>query len=218
MSVLKTGENKLAGKFEKWDGNPFFAFSKPYLDFIDKGKFSLIYYVMAIINLIIPFAVIYITIESGVFRFAGGKLVFAIILSWLVITFASWIGFQLWWNRRTKVRDIAPTEFIVTLIFAEAFKTFGEWVGTLLGIIGAGIGLIALIFLGNDAAHLFRLLGLDFMNFGPIVIIIGPVTGFFIIILSRFVAEQLRLFASLVNNTKDMATNLKTPTEGKKTK
>jgi len=210
MSDQGNGGSKLEGKLEKMDGHPFFVFSKPYMDFIGKGKiFGLIYFVLAIINLIIPFAVIYKTIDSGIFRGLPAKYVFAIILSWLIIAFASWIGFQIWWIRRKKVTDTTSFEFIATTSFSEILQTFGEWLGSFIGIIGAGVGIIALIFLGNEASYLFSMIGLDFMNFGPLVIIIGPIIGFFIIILTRFFAEQLRLFASLVNNTKDIAAKLK---------
>jgi len=199
-------DNKLEAKIEKMDKSPFFSFSKPYMDFIGKGKiFSYVYFVLAIINLIIPFAVIYTTIDSGVFRYVGAKYIFAIIFSWLVVAFASWIGFQIWWNRRIKISDSTSVEFIATTSFSEIIQTFGEWAGTFIGIIGAGIGIIALVFLGNEANSLFKYIGLSFMSFGPMVIIIGPIMGFFIMILFRFFAEQLRLFASLVNYIKDIA-------------
>ena len=210
MSNLETAERKSEGRLEKMDRNPFFVFSKPYMSFIGKGKiFSFVYYIMAVINLIIPFAIIYATVDSGVFRYVGAKYIFAIILSWLVIMFASWIGFQIWWIRRLKTEDVFSFEFIATTSFSEILQTFGEWVGTFIGIIGAGVGLIALIFLGNEADSLFSSMGLSFINLGPMVIITGPIIGFFIIILFRFIAEQLRLFATLVNNTKDIAINLK---------
>jgi hypothetical protein len=210
MSDLETGGNKLEAKLEKMDKNPFFVFSRPYLNFIAKGKiFSFVYFVMAAVNLIIPFAVIYKTIDSGIFRYVEAKYVFAIILSWLVVAFACWIGFQIWWIRRIKVLDSASHEFIATTSFSEILQTFGEWIGTFIGITGVGVGIIALIFLGDEASYLFSLIGLDFMNFGAMVIFTGPIAGFFIIILFRFLAEQLRLFASLVNNTKDIANNLK---------
>jgi len=202
MSNLETGENKMKE-------NTFFTFSKPYLDFIGKGKiFGFVYYIMAIINLLIPFAIISAVIESKALSY-GAKFVFAIILSWVVIAFGSWIGFQLWWNRRTKIINTTSSEFIATICFSDIFQTFGEWVGTMFGIIGAGVGFITLIFFRNDAEYLYELIGLSFLKSGPIVIFFGgPILGFFIIIFSRFLAEQLRLFASLVNNTKDIATNL----------
>jgi hypothetical protein len=210
-------ENKGKGKLDHISNNAFFTFSKPYLDFISNGKiFDTIYLVIAVINLMLPFAFIFATVKLGIFDRLGilgtdvVKYLFAIILAWMVIAFAGWIGFQLWWDRRSRVAHIASAEFIATPIFSDLLQTSGEWLGTMIGILGAGVGLIALIFLGKEANDLFRLLQMDwFMRFGSMVIIIGPVVGFLIIIVSRFAAEQLQLVVALANNTKEIATNLK---------
>jgi predicted permease len=214
MSDLETDETNGKRKFEQIAGSPFFTFSRPYLDFIGQGKiFNLVYLVMAGINIILPFVIIYKSIKSRIFN-VGAKFVFAVILVWLVIIFACWIGLQLWLDRRKKVTDAASSDFAATSIFSDILQTFGEWLGTLLGIIGAGGGLIASIFLGEESFYLFSAIGMGFMPSGIMVILIGPITGFFIIILSRFLAEQLRLFASLVNNTKEIAANLKNNANG----
>jgi len=206
MSDVETGGKK---KFEKLTGSPFFTFSKPYLNFIEKEKlFSLVYIVMAVVNLVIPFVILYLVIDSGFFSY-GAKYVFAFVFTWIVIVFAFWIGFQLWWDRRKQIADVASSEFIATPIFSEILQTFGEWLGTVIGIIGAGGGLIATIFLGNDARYLFSAIGLGFFRSGALTIIAGPVLGFFIIIIFRFLAEQLRILAALANNTKEIASNIK---------
>ena len=107
-------------KLDKMDRNPFFMFSKPYMDFIGTGKiFGLVYFVMAGINLLVPFGIIYKTVDSGIFGYVEAKYVFAIILSWLVILFACWIGFQIWWIRRLKVINIPSTDFVATTCFSE---------------------------------------------------------------------------------------------------
>ena len=189
--------------------NPFFNFSKPYLDFIGKGKiYSLVYTVMAILNIILPFFIIYKVIDYGLFSI-GAKYVFAFIFSWLVIVFACWIGFQIWWNRRTNVSKAASSEFVATQAFSEILQTFGEWLGTMIAIIGAGVGLISTIFLGREASYLFSAIGMGGFGSGAIVIISGPIIGFFIIIFSRFLAEQLRIMVALANNTKEIAVNIK---------
>jgi hypothetical protein len=209
MSDTQTSGNERKKKWEKMAGTPFFTFSGPYLDFLDKGKiFNFIYIVMAVANLIIPFVVLYQVIDSGFFSY-GAKYVFAFIFIWLSLVFSCWIGFQLWWNRRKKVINIGSSEFIATPIFSELLQTFGEWLGTMVGITGALGGLLASIFLGKDVNYLFRAIGMGFMQYGVLSVVIGPVIGFFIIIIFRFFAEQLRLLASLVNNTKDIAVNLK---------
>jgi len=214
MSDLETGGKDRKKKFEKMAGSPFFTFSKRYLDFIDKGKmFGFVYIVMAVINLILPFAIFYRVIDSGFFSY-GAKYVFAFILTWLVIVFACWIGFQMWWDRRKKVAIVESSEFIATPIFSQILQTFGEWLGTWIGIVGAGGGLLASIFLGSDVDNLLWLIGFGSMQFGPLIVVIGPVVGFFIIIIFRFLAEQLRIFAALANNTKEIAANIKNNANG----
>ena len=200
---------EMSDKIEKMSGGPFFTFAKPYLDFIGKEKiFGLVYIIMAVLNLLLPLGIIFQAVRMGFFQ-AGGKFVVAFLLSWLVIVFACWIGFQLWWDRKKKLKSVSTSEFIATPIFSEIVETFGEWMGTLVGIIGAGVGLIASIILGDVAGMLFSAIGMDFLNMGVMVVIAAPVFGFFIIIISRFLAEQLRIFAALANNTKDIAENIK---------
>jgi len=201
--------------FEQMAKGSFFTFSNPYLDFIGKGKvFYLVYVVMAVINLLLPFAILYKVINSGFFKLANAEFVSVFILSWLVVVFACWIGFQIWWNRRTKVSIIGTSEFIATPIFSEILQTFGEWLGTFIGIIGAGVGLIATLVLGNSANYIFEIIGMGFLSYGAMVIIMGPVMGFFIIITFRFLAEQLRIFAALANNTREIAANIKNDAKG----
>jgi len=209
MSDVETGGSDKKKKFEKMAGSPFFTLSKPYLEFIGKEKlFGLVYIIMAVVNLIIPFVILYQVIDSGFFR-SPAKYIFAFIFTWLVIVFAFWIGFQLWWDRRKKATSSGSSEFIAIMNFSDITQTFGEWLGTLIAIIGACGGLIAFIFLGNDLNYLFGMIGLRFLRFGAAVIIIGPVIGFFILIIFRFFAELLRIFAALADNTKEIATNIK---------
>lgn len=188
---------------EKNDGSSVFMFAKPYFDYIGRGKiYGIVYIIMAILNLLIPLAVIYAVIEWGYLQYGGTRAIVAFIFSWLVIAFACWIGFQLWWYRKSSVKNIESAEFIATPLISEIFQVFGEWLGTMIGIIGAGVGIIALIFLGDSANELFSSFGIGFMNYAPLIIIAGPVAGFFVMVIFRFIAEQIRIFAAIANNTK----------------
>jgi tetrahydromethanopterin S-methyltransferase subunit G len=210
MSDEKQNFENVSKSISKVDGTVFTNFSKPYLDFLGKGKlFSIIYIIMAIINLILPFVIIYKVVDSGLFRGGQAKFIITFIFSWIIIAFACWVGFQLWWDRKSKIKALEESEFIVTPIFSELFQTFGEWIGTLIGIIGAGVGLVATIVLGDYASYLFSAIGLGFLPSGIIVVIAGPLIGFVIIILSRFIAEQMRLLVALVNNARNIAINIK---------
>ncbi len=189
--------------------NKFFTFIKPYLSFIDNGHlfrkpFSWLYAVLAIGNLLIPFYVLYQAIRNHIFDYADGKFIFAFFLVWIIIAFASWVSFQLWWDRKSKVAStsIEGDDFVATPVFAHFIQTVGEWLGTWIGIVGFFVALLITIILGDDSYYLFSGLGLSFMETGFLFIILMPIYGFLIIVVSRFLAEQFRALSSIANNTR----------------
>ena len=94
-------------------------------------------------------------------------------------------------------------KFVVIPIVADIVSTFGEWLGTLIAIIGFGAGLFGLIFLGRDLSYVLSYIGMA--QFGGLTIIMGPVAGFFIIIIAKAVAEAIRIIVSIANSCKDIA-------------
>jgi hypothetical protein len=198
----------------KASGTPFFTFFKPYFNFLDKGKlFYVFYIIMAVASLLLPFALLIQVGKAGLFDYVelvGAKLIVAFIFVWLFVVLAGWIGFQLWWTRKSKIAELDKLEFVATPIVSQIFQTFGEWLGTFIGVVGFGAGLFATIILGDSASQIFRYIGLDVLSgLGFAAIIAGPLLGFVIIIATRFLAEQLRIIVSLANNTKEIANNLK---------
>jgi hypothetical protein len=192
-------------------GSKFFTFFKPYLDFLDKGKtFYLVYIIMALVNILLPIFVIVKAAQEGLFEYGGAKGISAFIFVWLFIVLASWVGFQLWWDRKSKIAALDKLDFVAIPIVSQIFQTFGEWLGSFVGIVGFGAGLFATLILGRGAYSLFSAIGLDVLSeFGFLAIIIGPILGFIIIIFTRFLAEILKVFAATANNTKEIAINLK---------
>ncbi|MCL2231161.1 MAG: hypothetical protein FWC01_08700 [Treponema sp.] len=183
--------------------SPFFNLARPYFDFIGKGTmFSIVYYLMAIVSILLPIAVIVIAAQNGIFS-VGGKYVVWFILSWLFIAAAGWVGFQLWWNRRIQVMDVKESEFVAIPIIADMVRTFGEWIGTLLAVVGFGAGLFGLLILGDELTMMLSMIGMD--QFGGGLVVAGPVAGFFIILFARLVAEAMKLFVSIANSCKDIA-------------
>ena len=213
LSAILQSQNNLS-KLEKLDEkmskNQIFTFLNPYMEYLVKGKFfSIVYILLAVANLILPFVVLFQVIDSGFFKYAESNQISAFILLWIVIVFTCWIGFLLWWNRRKKVKSIGTSEFIAIPIFSHIIQTFGEWMGTQIGIIGAAGGLLTSIFLGNDTTILM-VLGMEFMQrLGILAIIVAPIIGLIITILFRILAELLHMFAAIANNTKEIATNIK---------
>jgi hypothetical protein len=188
--------------------NKFFTFIKPYLSFIDNGHlyrkpFCWLYTLLAVINLILPIYIFYQAADNGIFD-APAKFIIVFLLVWIIIAFASWISFQLWWDRKSKVITTSSEgdEFVATPVFSHLIQTIGEWLGTWIGIVGFSVALLTTLILGDEGYYLSRQLGLGFMKTGFLFIILMPIYGFLIIVATRFLAEQFRALSSIANNTR----------------
>jgi hypothetical protein len=190
--------------------NKFLTFIKPYLSFIDNGHlyrkpFSWLYTILAIINLILPLYVLYVAVDNRIFN-SPAKLIIWFLLLWIIIAFASWVSFQLWWDRKSKVIDtsIEGDEFVATPVFSHLIQTLGEWLGTWIGIVGCGTALLTTIILGDEGYYLLRQIGINLLQIqtGWLAIVLMPIYGFLIIVVTRFLAEQFRAIASIANNTR----------------
>jgi hypothetical protein len=189
--------------------NKFLTFIKPYLSFIDSGHlyrkpFSWLYSVFGILNLLFPLYVFYMAIDNGIFD-SGAKVVFLFLFLWIIIVFAGWISFQLWWDRKSKIIDTSyeNDEFVATPVFSNLIQTMGEWLGTWIGIVGCCSALFTTIFLSGEEGYYFsRSIGIPFIRSGLFFIVLMPIFGFLIIVTTRFVAEQFRAITSIANNTR----------------
>jgi hypothetical protein len=188
--------------------NKFFTFIRPYLSFIDNGHFfrkpfSWLYTILAIVNLLIPIYVFYQASDYRIFD-SPAKYVIVFLLLWIIVAFAGWMGFQLWWDRKSKI-DIstaASDEFIATPALSHFIQTFGEWIGTWIGLVGFGFALLTTFILGDEGYYLGRGLGIPFLDTGWMAILRMPIIGFLIIVFSRFLAEQIKALSTIANNTK----------------
>ena len=229
---------------EKITESPFVTFSRRPLELFDKTSFKIRYavvcIVMAVGTLIQPFIVLIRTINSGYFNF-GLRYVLAFILVWLAFTAACWLGFNLWWDKLRKSSEIGSSDFVAIPFFSEMIKTFGQWLGIMLSIIGGVGGLFALIFLGRYSGPM---LATVFFNITPpagfvggydmfdiagwlaevrsgwmlgfygiidiaftVSVILGPVFGFLIVLVTRFWSERLRVLVAIADNTKKTSSN-----------
>lgn len=200
----------------KSNDNPFLGFAKPYFDFIGKGKiYSIFYVAMAFLNLLLPLVVIYVVIDSGFLQNSGARVVVAFMISWLVIAFSSWVGFQLWWTRKSGIRRFESSDFIATPVISDILQTFGECLGSFIAINGVGIGFIATVLLWDVTRIPLSVVTFGVLDSGgyfycgPAAIVGSLITAFVIIIFFRFIAEQIRIFAAIANNTRDIARSLR---------
>ncbi|MDR1808904.1 MAG: hypothetical protein LBR34_00680, partial [Prevotella sp.] len=188
--------------------NKFFTFIAPYLSYIDRGKlfsspFHWLYALIAVINLLFPLLVLYFAIDEEIFD-APAKVIFAFIFIWLVIAFAGWVSFQMWWDRKGKVLQTTAedNDYPATPVLSHFIQTSGEWIGTWIAIVGFGFAFFATVFLGDSADYLARSLDLPFVSAGFLSMIVMPIYGFLIIVFSRLIAEQFRALVAIAKNTK----------------
>lgn len=194
--------------------NKFLTFIRPYLSFIDNGHifhkpFSWLYTILAIVNLLIPIYVFYQASVNEIFDYYA-EFVIVFLLLWVIVAFASWVGFQLWWDRKSKI-DMSSTagdEFIATPALSHFIQTLGEWIGTWIGLVGFGFALLTTIILGEEGYYFGeRFFGIPYLNTGWMAVLTKPIVGFLIIVFSRFLAEQIKALSAIANNTKKQQTS-----------
>ena len=186
--------------------NKFFSFFDPVLKYIDTGKFfrepfRWLYAILAILNLLFPIVLLVRAIESDLFRLGRGGVISVFIFIWIVVVFISWIGFQIWWNRRKKIYSVitAHDDFVAIPVFSNFIQTFGEWLGMLIGIGNPMLILIVAVFLKGDTS----MLRLPLVGSGALInIVLHPIYGFMIVVVTRVIAETFRALAAIANNTK----------------
>jgi hypothetical protein len=162
-----------------------------------------LYSLLAIVNLIFPIYIFFKAVDNNIFD-TPAKFVIVFLLVWIIIAFASWVSFQLWWDRKTKVTttSVEGDEFIATPVFSHLIQTLGEWLGTWIGIVGFSVALLTTIILGNEENYLSYQIGIPFLKTGFLFVILMPIYGFLIIVCTRFLAEQFRALSSIANNTR----------------
>ncbi len=69
---------------------------QPLLSYIDSGDFfrkpfSWLYMALAAMNVLAPFVVLYKTIDSGLLKYGGAKVIFSCFLIWIFVLVAGWV-------------------------------------------------------------------------------------------------------------------------------
>ncbi|MDR1287134.1 MAG: hypothetical protein LBK08_05960 [Treponema sp.] len=128
----------------------FFTALRPYFAFVDSTRFftipfSWLYVLFAVVFLLAPFAVLYYLIDNGFFR-QSGKIIAGGVLCWIAILVASWIAFQVWWNRKKVVNTDKLDISVIINALAHLVYTFCEALAHFAGVAGFFTGFFALIF------------------------------------------------------------------------
>ena len=94
--------------------NKLFTFLDPLLGYIDNGRFfrepfRWLYVIFAVLNLLFPIAILVKVIDTGFFKFAEGKAIFAFILIFIILCGGAWASYLLWMNRKNKLKSSRKT-------------------------------------------------------------------------------------------------------------
>lgn len=184
--------------------NKFFSFLNPFLNWIDKGHFFRkpfywIYTVLAFLNLLFPIFLSYVAVIFPIFGH-NTKLILVFTLIWFVIALVSWFNFQIFWQRRKQIFEISKEgeEFIVVRIIAHFIQTLGETFGLWVGIVGSFI-VLQFVLIGSTSDLLEDYSWVIFFQPGLLSFLATILIGFFIIVITRFIAEQMRALVSIAN-------------------
>ncbi|MCC6599386.1 MAG: hypothetical protein IT223_01785 [Crocinitomicaceae bacterium] len=154
-----------------------------------------------------PLFILYQIIDNRIFD-APFKFAITALLVWAIIAFAGWLSFQLWWDRKTKITFSSDdnAEFVATPVFSHLIQTMGEWLGTWIGLVGSGFALLSTIILGEEGFYLGHQLQIpflgEFLGSGWVFVFLMPIYGFLFIVLTKFLAEQIKALSAIANNTK----------------
>ena len=179
------------------------TFVKPYLNFIDSGKFfeepiKWLYMAIAALMLLFPFATLVTAINGGIFKY-DGTLAIAFILVWVVMLAASALCATIWWNRKDDLTS-DKNEFVAIPIVAHLIKTFGEVAGTFIAIMGVALAIIGTLFANKGDSLSQFIPGVS--SFGIAGIVASPIIGYMTVLFSRYASEMAKVLAAIANNTK----------------
>ena len=185
----------------------FFTFIRPYLAFLDSGDFyrkpfSWLYFLIAVLNLNFPVYLLLQAIDLGLFD-APAKSVIVFLLIWLILLFAGWVSFQIWWDRRLQVvaTSAEGDDFVATPVYCHFIKTVGEWAGTWIGIVGFFVFLLVRLSLESEEGRILNEI-VPVADLALIWIFLMPVIGYLIVVSAKFIAEQSAALAAIANNTR----------------
>jgi len=193
----------------KIQGNKFTSFIQPVLDLIDNGViyrkgFWVFYLLHATASLLIPLFLLVLAIAIDIFTYQSFGVMICLVFIWLFIAFSFWLGFQVFWNRMDKIDTLfkEDCDFVAIPLIADYIKTSGEFIGIvtislapcfiLLGIVASDITKRIVPVANTGIAIVFT----------PIFVAIW---GYVVMLVAKFCAESITAFASIANNTKNLA-------------
>lgn len=180
----------------------------PALKYIDSGSFfrqpfKWLYYILGILNILIPIWLINITSDLG--KYASGKIITCMVLLIIISIPIAFFGAMIWIKRGNSLNNDASnnSRFIAIPILSNLIQTAGEWLGYMIGVGGFIVVLLLLLFGGGELSFYIP------AEASFAMLIVYPILGFLIILIARFIAENFLAIASIANNTQAIKKEVK---------
>lgn len=182
----------------------FFHLLDPVTDYIDSGRFfrqplMWLYYIIGVLTALVPFYAIYKF--ADLLKWLDGGDVFRAILVWLIFT-AVCVGLMLlMFNRAGRLNALMPTDskFVAIPAIANIIRTFGEYLGLFIGIF---FPLAMIIAADSRIAYELDIYEASLAQFIYLII-----SGFLLIVFTRFLSEAILAIAEIANKTDRIARN-----------
>lgn len=182
----------------------FFNILDPMFKYIDKGKlfrqpFMWLYYLLGVVTAIMCLYRLGDIFDA--FKYTKGSVtVFLILLIPLIFVIAIF-SVLYWFKRATQVNANMPanSRFFAIPAVANLIRCLGEWAGIVVACAGAYMSLFGSILAQNSFIG-------NYASYGFIGVVICPIVGYIIIVLTRFLSESTLALASIANDTHELAT------------
>lgn len=193
---------------------------------IDCGKFFIVpmrwlYILLAWINFLAPLALLYYyyqLIDSGILRFVDGwpkmmGILFCVVFFILVLALA-YGNYLFWQNRCAKLDKVVSEgeEMVAIPLISDLVKSLGEIGGINMAVVGPSFVILVYLFavltgvdaLGWVSGDKYVEIVFKGLLIVALYVVVSIVIGFLIVLLTRFLAEQIRLLVRISNDVRDL--------------
>lgn len=174
-------------------------FLNPLFSYLESGKLFRqplvwLYYLIGVASCIAGIKLIIDQFDGFSYHLVGAEKVYAILMA-IVLLALCIFSLLFWFRRAVDLKDVYKdgSDWIAMPIVANLVRTFGEWLGFVLGIFCVCGGVLTIIFLSANQGILP----------GLVMLVGGAIVGYLIILLSRYAAEMIMVRVAIANNTKN---------------
>ncbi|MBK9075746.1 MAG: energy transducer TonB [Flavobacteriales bacterium] len=148
---------------------------------------------------------------------SGGSLLVLVVSVFSVgLALVAFVGASIVWKRRKDLRteDVYGSDFIVPPLVAHMIRTAGEAFGVMLALLGILASLlVTLLSLLVRVKDMIPWLDLGELSAVPITgIVLAPLVGFLIVLVTRWIAETIHVAFAIANNTRNLRTGVEPAT------